>query len=82
MTVLEPRLTSLDERVLAAVPYVRGHRLEEIARTVHRSTGRGEWTGRGFLPSASQVAELRWVLRGLEHLGRVECRGGWWRRVS
>lgn len=70
---LEPTPTRLDERVLRATPIVSGARLVDIVRSLNR---RSAW----YTPDVDPD-EVRLILRGWEHLGRVECRGGWWRRV-
>jgi hypothetical protein len=68
VTALEPVLTRLDERVLECVPAARpGIR----ARAVHREIRR-----------LASLEDVRLILRGAEHLGRVECRGGWWARAA
>lgn len=61
---LQPRLTSLDERVLRQVRD-RPRRVTQIAFAMDRPAD-----------------EVRLILRGLEHLGRVEQRNGWWRRTA
>ena len=66
MTVLEPRLTRLDERVLGLVPSrPPGARARRIAARLRE-----------------YPRDVRLVLRGFEHLGRVENRHGWWRRTT
>lgn len=67
-------LTSLDQRVLDALPRGRGQRVESIARTVDRAP----YVRGGPVPP-ELVAEVRRTLRGFEHLGRAVGRGGWWR---
>jgi hypothetical protein len=72
--VLTPRLTALDERVLAQLPQDGARRARDIARDVYR---------RGSLRCATTQAEmdeLVGILRGLEHIGLVAQAGGWWRR--
>lgn len=63
---LAPRLTALDERVLAEVPADRSVRLS----AVHEAMGR----------RLATEQEVREILRGLEALGLVSSRWGWWRR--
>jgi hypothetical protein len=81
--VLEPRLTRLDERVLAALPRDRGMRARTVANAVHgREWHWGRWgleSTSGAAMRRSDMAEVTRILRGLEHLGRAECRNGWWR---
>jgi hypothetical protein len=71
-------LTSLDERVLAVLDSGRGQRARHIANVIHARTGEVGGYGRRK-PSVRQLAEVRRILRGFEHLGRASCRGGWWR---
>ena len=60
---LEPRLTKLDERVLAMLPsQPPGVRASRIAKRLREP-----------------ASEVRLILRGFEHLGKVQQRGGWWR---
>lgn len=63
---LSPRLTRLDERILSMVPG-------------RKPGARSRWIAARL---SEDPAEVRRVLRGLEHLGRVECRNGWWRRTG
>jgi len=79
-SALMPSLTPLDERV-ARVLTERGQRLQTVAEAVHRRTGHGVWGHGRYLPSDAQVAEVRGILRGLEHLGKATGRGGWWRAL-
>ncbi len=75
MAVLTPRLTALDERVLAALDPDVGVRLAKVAARVYRP-------GRHRAPTTgAELDELAGILRGLEHLGLVRQAGGWWRRV-
>jgi hypothetical protein len=63
---LLPRLTTLDEQVLALVP------TEGAVREGHVITAMMGRSG----------CEVREVLNGLEAVGLVVCgRGGWWRRT-
>lgn len=72
---LAPRLTALDERVLANLPENGAIRTGALARLVYRP-------GRHRTPtSAAELAELDGILRGLEHLGLARSAGGWWRRA-
>ncbi len=66
-TALLPRLTTLDRRVLESLPAADepGKRLADVLAQA-RGFERGEWLE---------------ILRGLEHIGLVTCRGGWWRRA-
>ncbi len=74
--VLSPRLTPLDERVLAALPSAgeTGLRARTVTARVNAKRGR---------VSAPTEAELREseILRGLECVGRARQDAGWWRRV-
>jgi hypothetical protein len=77
---MAPSLTPLDERVMASVRS-DGQRAYSIACAVYaprRGWGRVREPMR---PTPEQVAEVRGILRGLEHLGRVTGRGGWWRAL-
>lgn len=74
MNTLTPRLTALDESVLAALHPDVGMRPARIAKQVYRP-------GRSRSPTTSdELAELHGILRGLEHLGLASCSHGWWRR--
>lgn len=91
---LEPRLTRLDERVLAALPYRGGGGIR--AARVHRQVTRwleparvttrrdGEWTEElrpeRLAPGEPTLDDIRLILRGLAHLGRARHRHGWWSR--
>lgn len=71
---LEPSLTPLDERVLAilrAEPV--GLRAVRVTEILNRRVP--EWR-----PKTS-LEDVRGILRGFEHLGRVSGRGGWWRAL-
>lgn len=67
-----PPLTDFDRRVLRSVPEDVGIRTHE---SVKRVTRKDE-------PGAREGREIYLVLRGLEHLGLIEQRGGWWRRKA
>jgi hypothetical protein len=69
-------LTSLDVRVLDQLSPERGRRLHVIAWWALRH---GQYPG--WKPSQAELHDVRLVLRGLEHLGRASCRGGWWRAL-
>lgn len=72
---LDPRLTPLDERVLAIVrERRRGLRASEVALIANLRLG--VWS-----PGRTTPEEVRGILRGFEHLGHVSGRGGWWRAV-
>lgn len=73
-------LTKLDERVLQQLRSDRGQRAVTVARKVHIRDGE-DWNGWRPAPSARQLAHVRAILRGFEHLGRVSGRGGWWRAL-
>lgn len=72
---LEPRLTSLDARVLGLLPDAPGEREQDLYARLRRHSLRygGEHVSE---------RDLRLILRGFEHLGKAENRGGWWRRAS
>ncbi len=67
MSILAPRLTALDRRVLACLPAPDepGVRLAVVLANA-RGFERVEWVE---------------VLRGLEACGYAVCRNGWWRRA-
>lgn len=73
--VLAPRLTALDERVLAILrDQQRGVRASYVTS---RANGRlDRWSS-----SRTSDEEVRAILRGFEHLGTAACRGGWWRAL-
>lgn len=62
---LVPTLTPADRRVLEALPVFPGGRLATIARRA----------------GSSDLDDVRLTLRGLEHFGLAESRGGWWRKT-
>ena len=64
---LTPTLTSLDKRVLAAIPEHGAVRARTIADRIN---------------GAASSQEILGILRGFEHFGRVSCRNDWWRRTS
>lgn len=70
---LAPTLTPLDERVVALLPSRDdpGVRARAIRQQIRRRIGGQMVTD----------AEVRAILRGLEHLGRATGRGGWWRAL-
>lgn len=68
MTALTPRLTALDRRVLNAVPVGSGARRPAILAAAVRGT------------TALRLKEAGEILNGMESLGLVENRNGWWRR--
>lgn len=71
---LEPKLTRLDERVLAKVPVSRpGVRASALLLALPKQFRHG--------PPPCSLEELRGILRGFEHLGKVTGRGGWWRAL-
>lgn len=81
-TALEPRLTSLDERVLNALPRAgtSGVRCAVIVDRVYPRANRYDgWMG--VRVRESDMREIRGILRGLEHLGKATGRGGWWKRA-
>lgn len=82
VVALEPELTALDRRVLAAVPAGRpGRRASAVAGELFGKTWRyGTPAGRAGRRSRD-VATVRGILRGFEHLERVTGRGGWWRAL-
>lgn len=69
-------LTRLDERVLAELGHERGRRLYMVTWWSLRQS-----RPRGWKPSPDEMADVRAVLRGLEHLGKATGRGGWWRAL-
>jgi hypothetical protein len=71
---LAPSLTPLDERVLGALDHCPGKRLRAVTAYVNRRVSYGG--------TRVSDADVRLILRGLEHLGRASGRGGWWRRAS
>jgi hypothetical protein len=74
VTSLEPRLTSLDERVLEQLPASPpGVRASAIARTLGPKRA---WSGVPIV----DTGQVRLILRGFEHLGRARQRNGWWTR--
>jgi hypothetical protein len=78
VTALEPRLTSLDERVLAQLPAERpGLRVGAIARAL---VPRPSW-GRDPGVTPELARDVRLILRGFEHLGRARQRSGWWTKA-
>lgn len=80
-SALEPRLTALDERVLAALPRAgtRGVRCVRIVDHVHPQSRYEGWAG--IRAREMDMREIRGILRGLEHLGKATGRGGWWKRT-
>lgn len=68
-------LTKLDERVLAALDGAHSQRAKEIVAALNRHERRYD-----ISPRTSE-SDVRAVLRGFEHLGRVSGRGGWWRTL-
>lgn len=64
---LTPTLTSLDRRVLAAIPEHGAVRARTITDRIN---------------GAATSQEILEILRGFEHFGQVSCRNGWWRRTS
>lgn len=63
-------LTALDRRVLSQLERGRPGRASEIVNFITRT-----WAA----PTEQEIAEVRGILRGAEHLGLVRCnRGGWW----
>lgn len=87
MMALAPRLTRLDEQVLAALSPDVGVRVEYVAALVRagRSYGQNitrDGKRRGLAPATpGQLREVREVLHGLQCVGLVvRGRGGWWRR--
>ncbi len=66
-SALTPRLTSLDQCVLAAIPEHGAVRTRTITEQLNGSASSQEILG---------------ILRGFEHFGQVSCRNGWWRRTS
>lgn len=77
MTASKPRLTDLDQAVVAALPASgeRGRRLGAITENVATRTG-----GPSCNPHPQLEREVWLILRGLEHLGRAHNRNGWWTR--
>lgn len=87
MTALSPKLTPLDERVLAAVQTPRRARsiAEDMVRTPFAGP-RTRWSHQAQLRYGRAVEakhmEVVGVLRGLEHLGLVKrSKNGWWAAV-
>jgi hypothetical protein len=77
---LTPTLTRFDERVLAAVPQGKGARVGRIVADVlrgYRHHDHGSYVRWCGCPSRDDIVG---VLRGLEHLGAIHQRSGWWRR--
>lgn len=72
---LEPQLTKLDERVLAALDRQSGQRLAQIMKRIHRHDSRY------YIFPRTREEDVRLILRGFEHLGKAQCRGGWWRAL-
>jgi hypothetical protein len=70
-----PTFTTLDQRVLDAIPDGTARRLSAIVKAANR--GLDQWSSN----RTDDVEALR-ILRGLEHLGRVRYNRGWWRRDS
>jgi hypothetical protein len=75
VTALVPRLTRLDERVLAALPSEPSEPSVRVAAVHHRAVRDGV----GAIRHDVTVADVRGILPGLEHLGLASGRGGWWR---
>ena len=63
---LTPELTSLDTRVLSAVPEHGAVRARAITDQLNGRASHQDVLG---------------ILRGFEHFGQVSCRNGWWRRT-
>lgn len=97
MSILAPRLTALDRRVLACLPAAGGpgKRLADTFK-VPAATPRCGWHGRQYGCGESVQCEACGkaldfiadayeehceILRGLEACGYAVCRGGWWRRA-
>lgn len=79
---LRPRLTRLDERVLEALAAPecvtatqQAARLGAIVAEMNR--GKDPWSA-----ARTDAAEVRGILRGLEHLGLARRRGAWWSRTE
>jgi len=65
-------LSTLDRDVIAAISHPR--RFRDVAGMVN---ARRRLYARPEVPEA----DVRGVLRGLEHLGKASGRGGWWRAL-
>ena len=71
---LAPTLTKLDRKVLKAVPRgISGARAGQMHSWMTHLYG---------TRAAPNVREFNEILRGLEHVGYVENRNGWWRRTE
>jgi hypothetical protein len=81
VTALGPTPTPLDRRVRDMLPAEPpGVRARTLALRLNRYVyGTPEQRAR---KRAEQIAELRGILRGFEHLGQATGRGGWWRRID
>lgn len=72
MSALAPHMTELDERVLALIPRSRpGVQASWIVATLSHTTRSREGVS---------LLDVRLILRGFEHLGIAQQRGGWWSR--
>lgn len=78
---LAPSLTKLDRKVLLAVPTGRSCRRRDVVRAIDPPPWYGTPDGRARR-MARAMLEAWMTLRGLEHLGYVEHRNGWWRRTD
>lgn len=87
---LAPELTRWDARVLVALDRDRGMRLAQVARAVgidppllweELSAEAIAHNRRAIQGDRQRLDDLRLTLRGLEHLGHVTGRGGWWRAL-
>jgi hypothetical protein len=70
---LTPTLTTWDHQVLGAVKTDKARRSLDVLNALDDGAT-------GLL--VANVADVTATLRGLEHLGYVTNRNGWWRRVG
>lgn len=66
-------LTKLDERVMAALDPGKGKRAGHVLYAINHHERRY------YIFPLTKLADVRLVLRGLEHLGAATGRGGWWK---